>query len=222
MKNNLLILLLIILCSCNCKKQTDFVVKKWVAVGNSITWHPINDNWYGEWGMAASSPKNDYVHILNDKFRTNFDTVSFKIAWAVDWETNHINYNLSYFDTFFDGDEDLVVIRLGENVKNTDNYKSDFRALIQHLKKLSPNAKFIITGIFMSESNELKYKESIQKEVAELEDCIWIPINQLDTKENRSSVGTVVNGNIVQNETVANHPGDKGMEAIALSIYEAL
>lgn len=214
--------LMIFLYSCGSNNKSDLIVKKWVAVGNSITWHPINEKWFGEWGMAATSPEKDYVHVLNQKFKNNVDSVSLNIAWAVDWETDHTNYDLSYFDPFFNGDEDLVVIRLGENVRDTANYEYDFTRLVQHLKGLSPNAKIVITGIFMSESNDLKYKESIQKKVAKLENCIWVPINQLDTKNNRSSTGNVINKHIIQDETVANHPGDKGMEAIALSIYNAL
>lgn len=206
----------------NKKELHNLTIKKWVAVGNSITWHPINDNWPGEWGMAATSIENDYVHILNQYLKNNLDSVNFKIAWAVDWETNHQNYDLSYFDTFFDGDEDLVVIRLGENVRDTTNYKSDFLSLIQHLKKISPNAKYVITGIFMSETNDLKYKESIQKEVAITENCIWVPINQLDTKDNRNFVGNSVNERLIENQTVANHPGDKGMQAIAKAILQSL
>ncbi|MDR2951579.1 MAG: SGNH/GDSL hydrolase family protein [Prevotella sp.] len=223
MKRTLLLLIIAIcLYSCNKNESPNLIVKKWVAVGNSITWHPINNNWAGEWGMAATSIENDYVHILNQNFKNNFDSVSFKIDWAVDWETNHPNYDLSYFDKFFDGDEDLVVIRLGENVKDTTNFEADFRHLIQHLKHLSPNAKFVITGIFMSDSNDLKYKETIQKKIAKSENCIWVPINQLDTKENRNFIGNTVNGRTIENQAVADHPGDKGMEAIAEVIFESL
>lgn len=217
-----ILLLLLLIAGCGKKESHNNVVKKWVAVGNSITWHPNNDNWPGEWGMAATSPEKDYVHVLNHELRNNFDSASFKIAWAVDWETNHTNYDLSYFDSFFDGDEDLVVIRLGENVKDTSNYQSDFLKLIQHLKELSPHAKFVISGIFMSESNDLKYKESIQQNVSKSENCIWVPINHLDTKENRNTVGSIVNGNKIENQTVANHPGDNGMKAIAKAILDAL
>ncbi|MDR3059811.1 MAG: hypothetical protein LBU84_16940 [Prevotella sp.] len=219
----LLILLMCISCNTSNKKDDSLIVKKWVAVGNSITWHPINENWPVKWGMAATSQENDYVHVFNKMLENKYsDSVSYKIAWAVDWEGNHNNYDLSYFDSFFDGTEDLVVIRIGENVKDVNNYENDFRNLIQYLKKISPKATFLISGIFMTESNDLKYKETIQKKIAEEEGCVWVPINHLDTKDNRNFVGCPIDGKAIENIAVANHPGDKGMTAIANALLNAL
>ena len=33
-----------------------------LAIGNSITLHPVCSYWWGSWGMAASSIDKDYVH----------------------------------------------------------------------------------------------------------------------------------------------------------------
>lgn len=38
----------------------------YLVIGNSITSHPINEYWWGEWGMAASKKENDFVHILGN------------------------------------------------------------------------------------------------------------------------------------------------------------
>lgn len=209
------------------KKQEDKNISRWVAVGNSITWHPINSNWDGEYGMAATKKENDYVHILDSKFKKINPASSFEIAWAVDWESNHKDYDLSYFNQFFHGDETLVVIRLGENVTSIEDYESDFRLLVQHIKTLSPKAKIIISGIFMSSSIHLSEKEKIQKNIAELEGCTWVNINHLDTNRNKSKVGTQVMGDdgnlhVISNQTVADHPSDEGMIAIANAIYDAI
>lgn len=218
-----LLLITTILFSYSCtSNKNDVYIQKWVVVGNSITWHPVNDNWYGEWGMAATSLENDYVHLLNNKFKSNCDSVSFKIAWAVDWETNHTHFDLSYFDNYFNGKEDLVIVRLGENVRDITNYETDFLNLIKYFKKLSPKAQIVITGIFMSETNDLVFKEDVQKRISDFEGCIWVPINNLDTEKNRNYIGNYVNGHKIENQTVANHPGDNGMKAIANAIYDAI
>lgn len=37
----------------------------YVAIGNSITKHVINDYWWNEIGMAATSQDKDYVHLIS-------------------------------------------------------------------------------------------------------------------------------------------------------------
>lgn len=48
-------------------------------IGNSITKHGKCSYWPGEWGMAASSPENDYVHLLVNKLRKSGQHVEYRI-----------------------------------------------------------------------------------------------------------------------------------------------
>lgn len=41
----------------------------YVAIGNSITKHVINDYWWNEIGMAATSQDKDYVHLISSYVR---------------------------------------------------------------------------------------------------------------------------------------------------------
>ena len=36
----------------------------YLAIGNSITIHPLNEYWWNECGMAATTAENDYVHLV--------------------------------------------------------------------------------------------------------------------------------------------------------------
>ena len=83
-------------------------------LGNSITLHPpeadLTPVWTGNWGMAASSQANDYVHLL---------------AGAIDTQTGG---NLSIVPTNPDG--------TGLSSANVVNICSIFRAGICHLQQL--------------------------------------------------------------------------------------
>lgn len=208
-------------------------VKKWIAFGNSITKHGVNSYWWGEWGMAATTKEKDYVHVLNELLEDKYkNKISFNAVNIAEWETNFKTFNKESLDQYLTGDEDIVIIRLGENVANNEtayaNYKEELENLVLHLKTRSPKANYIITGNFWTN----KRKDTIQKEVAEKYNCIWVALDYLDTDENKSTLDTRVLGDdgiwhhiSDGGETasgVAAHPGDKGMAAIAGAIFRAI
>ena len=68
-KKTLLIILSLIIFSCS-KYEEDLVIKKDIkvlVVGNSIVKHSPASylGWYGDWGMAATSPDKDFLHVYN-------------------------------------------------------------------------------------------------------------------------------------------------------------
>ena len=87
--NYLMLFLLILACS-NSDDSNLFITKiekknslKVLILGNSITGAPSFENsWDQGWGIAASSPEKDFVHLLFDKLKSNlgfspdFKTVS--------------------------------------------------------------------------------------------------------------------------------------------------
>ncbi|WP_165020147.1 Ig-like domain-containing protein [Dysgonomonas sp. ZJ279] len=208
-------------------------VKKWVALGNSITKHSITSFWWGEWGMAATKKENDYIHVLNRSLEVRYNNdISFHAINVAAWERDFKGFNKNSLDNYLAGDEDLIIIRLGENVPSNEtvyaSYKDELDELVKYLKGKSPKANYIITGNFWTN----KRKDAIQKEVAEKHNCIWVTLDHLDTPDNKSTLDTKVFGDdgkwhlISEGGAtapgVANHPGDKGMAGIADAILKSI
>lgn len=200
-------------------------IKKWTALGNSITNHAIWSYWWGAWGMAASKREKDWVHLLNDKLSAKYGNVSQKNISIGQWEADpNTSWDVvAAVKSVLDGDEDMVVIRIGENVQSTSGYKANLLWLVDLVKSLVPNAMIIITGNFWTNES----KDTIQKQVAEQTNSIWVRLAQLDTAENKSHIGAQVYGDdgqwhTVDNSGVANHPSDQGMKAIAECIFAAI
>ena len=67
-------------------------------VGNSITLHGVlkEIGWNNEWGMAASSAENDYVHILISKTKEYDPRAAFCICQVAAWEIDYKNGKEKY------------------------------------------------------------------------------------------------------------------------------
>lgn len=214
-------------CTINTKKLDS--LKRWVAFGNSITKHGIYNFWWGEWGMAATEQKKDYVHVLNDMFEKHFgNKISFEAVNIALWEDNFKTFDKTILNKHLTGEEDLIIIRLGENVRNLTDYKDELASLVVYLKNITPKANFVITGNFWTN----KQKDIIQKEIADKYNCVWLSLDHLDNSDNKSTVDTQVFGSDslwhpiseggITAPTVAAHPGDDGMYSIASCIFKAL
>ena len=49
----------------------------YLAIGNSITIHPLNEYWWNECGMAATTVENDYVHLVASALDANYYAYNF-------------------------------------------------------------------------------------------------------------------------------------------------
>ncbi len=206
-------------------------IKKCVVFGNSMTKHAITPYWWGEWGMAASVREKDFVHVLDGLLEEKYgNPIDFEGVNIADWEVDATSFDKSRIDEYLSGDEDVVVIRLGENVQGNTltSYKEELSALVEYIKLESPRACFVITGNFWTN----KEKDKIQKEVAYEYGCMWTILDQFDTNANKSSLSANVFGDdgawhLISDGgstagAVASHPGDLGMENIAKTIFSVL
>jgi hypothetical protein len=204
-------------------------VHKWLALGNSITLHGIASFWWGNWGMAATTRDKDWVHVLQTKLATRYGAApAFEAYNIAAWETAHNTYDKTQMDGYFDGDEDLVVLKIGENVSYDANYQNNFDLLIKYIRSKAPQARIVVCGCFWTSSE----KDTAQKNASDANSCIWVKLSQLDNAANKSTLDTQVYGDDLQWHTisdggaiapgVAAHPGDLGMTNIANAIYAVL
>ena len=94
-------------------------------VGNSITRHgPKPDiGWPCDWGMAASSIENDYVHLFMRMLNCLIPGASHRIAQAASWERAYWQGAdvLREFESALTPGNDLIVVRIGENILPEDD-----------------------------------------------------------------------------------------------------
>jgi hypothetical protein len=186
---------------------------KILVLGNSITRHgPKEDiGWPYDWGMAASTPENDYVHRLYAKLTKSGRNVLMRIHQSAGWERTFLEPNC--LDAYTDDkafEADVIIFRLGENVlpENAPSLKDATVKLINFLKK--DGTRLIFTTCFW----EHPEKDTAIKEAAK---HFGAPIADiLCTDDSMMAIGKF------EHEGVAGHPGDKGMEMIASKIFELI
>ncbi len=187
-------------------------------VGNSITLHGYRPEigWMGEWGMAASAKEKDYVHLLEERVKSLHPDAAFCICQAADWERGYANSTelLSKYEQARAFDADIIILRIIENCPAQNFDKKVFRSSLEELiGYLDPcgKAEVIVTTSFWHHVGDdvlRAYAEENKLPLAELGD--------LGEDDQMKAIGLFEHGG------VANHPGDKGMKAIADRIFDLL
>ncbi len=198
----------------------------YLAIGNSITLHGIENIWWNEIGMAASDEEHDYFHLVLKYLEENYDYVKGTPYNFVEWETESRDRDktLNSLDYYLSPELDLVTIQLGENVRNLTTYQEDYVSLINYVKEKAPKARILVIEDFWSDD----YSTELEKNVAEKTGVEFVSLEGItNNKEYFCGLNTIVydkdgGEHIVEEEAVANHPGDKGMAAIASNIIEKL
>ena len=185
---------------------------KILVVGNSITRHgPKPDiGWPRDWGMAASAPEKDYVHLLYAKLCAAGGSPYMMIRQASGWEIGYLSEDI--LDKFAEErafDADIVIYRLGENVKKDMKhaFREKIKAFIEHI---CPRGRVVFTTCFWK--NEIVDDGIRDLAAARGERCVDI----VCTAEDQLALEPF------EHKGVAMHPGDKGMEMIAEKIAQAL
>ncbi len=189
---------------------------KLLFLGNSITRHGKAENlgWCGDWGMAASSKENDYVHKIISKFCQKGIKVSVCIANLSDWErTRNMDLLFTKYSSALRFNADYVIVRLGENAC-PDKYLSEFELCYGELTDLfSRNgAKIVLTDLFW----EYEPFDNFVAELAKARGYAFAEIHDLGNDDAMKAIGKF------SHNGVAVHPGDKGMAEIAERIFRVL
>ncbi|MCQ2400130.1 MAG: SGNH/GDSL hydrolase family protein [Clostridia bacterium] len=192
--------------------------KKIYVIGNSITRHgPKEDiGWNRDWGMAASSPDKDYVHVLYSMLENAGLTPWFLVRQGANWEFDFENYD---FTEKYKEDKkfgaDIIVFRLGENVHDLTEEKmpafiEKATALLRFLSNGS--TKFVFTTCFW----EYKNLDDCVKKISSSFNSPLVLLGDLGHDEKMRSQEDF------WHEGVKGHPGDLGMKTIAERIFNEI
>jgi len=197
--------------------------KKVLFVGNSLTSHgPKADiDWHGNWGMAATSADKDYVHLVTRALAAKQGTMpEIMVKNVADFERNHVGYDIAgKFADAASFKADLVILCIGENVaalKTAEaqaKYQEQVTALLKTLKSNS-QAQFIVRSSFWANTA----KDGAMRLACEAVGGTFVDISSLSKDEKNYARSE----RPYKHAGVANHPGDRGMAAIAEEIVKAV
>ena len=198
-------------------------IHKILFLGNSITRHGSKPaiGWTGNWGMAASAEEKDYVHLVTASLaKTTGSNLEIMIKNIAEFERQYANYDVAgKFKESFAFGADLVIIAIGENVPKLDSdearrqFKASLTKLLQGLKA-NRSPTIVVRSCFWPN----QAKDQILKEVCEEAGGIFVDIGKLGKDESNYACSE----REFKNKGVAAHPGDKGMQAIANAILNAV
>ncbi len=191
-----------------------------VFIGNSITLHrPLAEiGWSGNHGMAASSPENDYVHIVTrgiEKMTGRKADVRVKNLAA--FERNYKNYDFSKEQDLVDFRPEYLIVALGENVPELENeedrleYRDAFKKLLECFMYGRAKPATVVRGVFWENS----WKDKMMAHAASDLALVFVEA-ALAGDNSMKAIG------LFEHEGVQKHPGDKGMAEIAARILEGL
>ncbi len=192
--------------------------KRFLVVGNSITRHGVKHDigWHNDWGMAASSAERDYVHILYRALCERYPDAVLCITQVATWE-RMFTEGTSILPDFAEArafGADALVMRLVENCPNnaekTALFKEKYVEFVEYLKGDTVTQTVVTTGFWRHH-----FDTGICECAAE-NGYTLVTLGDLGEDESMKAIG------LFEHDGVANHPGDKGMQAIADRILAAI
>lgn len=133
-------------------------------LGNSITLHgpAPKIGWTGNWGMAASTRQNDYVHLLTAKLARlagSQPQIMVKNIAAFEREYNNFDIAMQLIPEF-EFNADIVIVAIGENVTEpkTDEDKQQFArafaSLLREIRKHGSPTIFVRSSFWPNETKD--------------------------------------------------------------------
>lgn len=201
-----------------------------LCLGNSITLHRpastipgADPYWKGEWGMCASRRDSDYVHRLEMMFKRK-NTKSTVIGENIAEYERDFSLDLDSLIGKLCQGKDIIVLKIGENVKDVEGYYKGFSKLVDFCLSYTPN--IYVAGCYWKDLG----KERTMVRVAQERNLPYIPLFWIDELY-RTDTNFEVNDTIydmkgqpypIMTDFIVRHPNDKGMEMIAKSIYDCI
>lgn len=187
----------------------------YLALGNSITKHPLCDYWWNEIGMAATTEEKDYFHLVVKYLQNSYGEVQAQAFNVYYWEIISADraQTLSAWDAYLSEELDLVTIQLSENVLDTATFEKDFREMIVYVTEKCPNAQIIVIDDFWSDE-----KSEMKKRAIDRLNVAFVDLSEIRGDSTyQAGMGTMVydaegNSHKLEHDGVSVHPGDRGMQ----------
>ena len=193
---------------------------KVLFIGNSITLHGVAPaiGWTNHWGMAASAQEKDYVHLVAAGIaRATGRKPQLCVRNLYTFEHGFADYDFSALDDLVAFGPEFLVVALGENVRDLKTeeerlaFESAFGKLLGRLAAADVKPRIVVRGVFWP--NE--WKDACMKRAAERHSIPFVKAD-FGSADEMKAIG------LFAHPGVANHPGDRGMAAIADVVLKAL
>ena len=191
-----------------------------VFSGNSLTQHGVSVKigWTNDWGMAASCPEKDYVHLTvraleaYGRKRPEFRIFPLPLEGGYADMTN-VCAKAEEIATW---KPDLYFIALGENAHSVTNDANEAKCRAAYLATTRilqrAGATVVLRAPFWPNDRHRRLLSSVAAETG----SIYVDVGDLGWKPGMSAKGLFKHGG------VAMHPGDNGMIAIADRLVSAV
>jgi hypothetical protein len=198
-------------------------IRRILFLGNSITLHgPSADiGWTGNWGMAASSEDQDYVHLVTRALAQHTgSTPQIRVRNIADFERNYATYDVDEaMKDLFAFDPDLVVLAIGENVPalGSEEAKTQFQAGVMNILRCALAKRHplvVVRSCFWEDAA----KDQVLLQACQEAGGIFVNAGPLG----REAANAARSERSFAHEGVAGHPGDRGMQALADAIAQAV
>jgi hypothetical protein len=191
--------------------------ERMLIIGNSIMNHgPVPDlGWFNNNGMAASAPEKDFVHLLTGRLQAIYSPITVKLQSGGDFERQYgtAEYNLNEFnETLQTFKPDLILVRIGENIDQSQVTKRDFdaqyRQFLDRLANYGQPVRIVCTTSVWDQpqSDRIIRKVTTEKGHALVDLGCMVGQGQYFASQ-------------YANSGVAAHPNDTGMQRIADLIW---
>lgn len=209
-------LLLLGVISCQPDVATPVDLHRVLVIGNSITYHPpdLAIGWNADWGMAASAPEKDYFSRLEDSLKNHFPGLQMIRENVFPFERQFGSLDFSVYGHLREFNADLLIIRLGENVPLEELMDKNLSERLQKFTTYltSGSARVIVTGTFWP--NPQVNAQLLH--AAESQGWEFVELSDLGQGTEYMALGEF------ENESVARHPNNLGMEVIASRIIQQI
>ena len=193
-------------------------IRTLLVIGNSLTRHGPSESlgWKGNWGMAATAAENDFAHRLHQRL-CEFQPDPRPKLIVESLLARNLHAQLRRFHEIAAHRADIVVVQIGDNLsaKDADQHTlaRPYRRLIDALKD-SGDPLIICAGVWGGDGkrNALMREQCARTRTpfVRLDPLIQDPANRARSEGHFTHSG------------VNWHPGDRGMQAIADTLWEAM